>query len=119
MFHKTNVTNSHALIAFIVVRQGARSRPQRQYVLTMDDGLIVGEGSKALSAPCRLSVNAPDPKAAGRQCGQTSGRALVLGLTCKQLSAWRSIFLISLRQLFVDKLSHPSRQTLCRGASVK
>lgn len=60
---KTIITNSPALLAFIAALQIALSKPQRQHVLNVVDGLVVGEGSKTLSALCRLFVNAPDPKA--------------------------------------------------------
>jgi hypothetical protein len=60
---KTIVTNSPALLAFIAALQIALTKPQHQHVLNVVDGLVVGEGSKTLSALCRLFVNAPDPKA--------------------------------------------------------
>ena len=60
---KTIIINSPALLAFIAALQITLSKPQRQHVLNVVDGLVVGEGSKTLSALCRLFVNAPDPKA--------------------------------------------------------
>ena len=60
---KTIITNSPALLAFIAALQIALTKPQRQHVLNVVDGLVVGEGNKTLSALCRLFVDAPDPKA--------------------------------------------------------
>ncbi len=59
---KTIITNSPTLVAFIAAMQISLSKPQRQHVMNVVDGLVVGEGSKTLSALCRLFVNAPDPK---------------------------------------------------------
>jgi hypothetical protein len=47
---KTIVTNSPALLAFIAALQITLSKPQGQHALNVVDGLIVGEGSKTLSA---------------------------------------------------------------------
>lgn len=44
------VTNSPALLAFIAALQITLSKPQGQHALNVVDGLIVGEGSKTLSA---------------------------------------------------------------------
>ncbi len=60
---KAIIHNSPALLAFIAALQIALAKPQRQHVLNVVDGLIVSEGSKTLSALCRLFVDAPDPKA--------------------------------------------------------
>jgi hypothetical protein len=40
---KTIIRNSPALLAFIAVWQIALTKPQRQHVLNVVDGLIVGE----------------------------------------------------------------------------
>ena len=60
---KTIISNSPALLAFMVAAQIRLSKPQRQHVLNVVDGLVVGEGEKNLSALSRLFVTEPDPKA--------------------------------------------------------
>lgn len=60
---KTIISNSPALLAFIAALQMRLSKPQRQHVLNVVDGLVVGEGEKNLSALSRLFVAEPDPKA--------------------------------------------------------
>jgi hypothetical protein len=60
---KTIISNSPALLAFIAALQIRLSNPQRQHVLNVVDGLIVGEGNKTLSGLCRMFVRDPDPKA--------------------------------------------------------
>ena len=60
---KTIISNSPALLAFMVALQIRLSKPQRQHVLNVVDGLVVGGGEKNLSALSRLFVTEPDPKA--------------------------------------------------------
>lgn len=60
---KTIISNSPALLAFMLALQIRLSKPQRQHVLNVVDGLVVGEGEKNLSALSRLFVTEPDPKA--------------------------------------------------------
>jgi hypothetical protein len=56
------IQHTPALIAFIVALQLALSAPQREHVLNVVEGLIVGQGRKTLSDLCRLRVGRPDPK---------------------------------------------------------
>ena len=53
---KTIISNSPALLGFVTALQIKLSKPQRQHVLNVVDGLVVGEGEKNLSAlsPCSL-----------------------------------------------------------------
>jgi hypothetical protein len=60
---KTIISNSPALLGFVTALQIKLSKPQRQHVLNVVDGLVVGEGEKNLSALSRLFVTEPDPKA--------------------------------------------------------
>jgi hypothetical protein len=91
---KSILANSPTLLAFIAALQIALSKPQRQHVLNVVDGLIVGEGSKTLSALRRLIVNAPDPKAVADTL-QPSLVPPFIGL--KRFSGATSFFGLSLR----------------------
>ena len=49
---KTIIINSLALLTFIAALQISLSKPQRQHVLNMVDGLVVGEGSVVVQLSC-------------------------------------------------------------------
>jgi hypothetical protein len=59
----TIIAYSPLLVAFVLALRLALSKPQRQHVLTVAEGLIVGEGDKSLAAVSRAFVEGPDAKA--------------------------------------------------------
>ncbi|MGF1504741.1 MAG: transposase [Anaerolineae bacterium] len=56
------IHNSAALILFMSLMGLPLSKTQRQHVMTVVDGLVMGEGTKTLSALCRMQVSQPDPR---------------------------------------------------------
>jgi hypothetical protein len=56
------IQHTPTLIAFILALQLSLSRPQRDHVLNVIAGLMVGQGRKTLSDVCRVHVEQPDPK---------------------------------------------------------
>jgi hypothetical protein len=59
----TIIQHTPTLLAFLLVIECALTHPQREHVLNVIEGLIVGQGRKTLSDLCRLRVGRPDPKA--------------------------------------------------------
>jgi hypothetical protein len=57
------IQHTPTLMAFMLALQLSLSRPQRDHVLNVMAGLIVGQGRKTLSDLCRVHVEQPDPKA--------------------------------------------------------
>jgi hypothetical protein len=57
------IQHTPTLMAFMLALQLSLSRPQRDHVLNVMAGLIVGQGRKTLSDVCRLRVDQGDPKA--------------------------------------------------------
>lgn len=57
------IQHTPTLITFMLALQLSLSRPQRDHVLNVIAGLIVGQGRKTLSDVCREHVEQPDPKA--------------------------------------------------------
>jgi hypothetical protein len=57
------IQHTPTLMAFMLALQVSLSRPQRDHVLNVIAGLIVGQGRKTLSDLSRLHVEQPDPKA--------------------------------------------------------
>jgi hypothetical protein len=59
----TIIQHTPTLLAFLLAIECALTQPQREHVLNVIEGLIVGQGRKTLSDLCRLRVGRPDPKA--------------------------------------------------------
>ena len=56
------IQHTPTLMAFMLALQLSLSRPQRDHLLNVIAGLMVGQGRKTLSDLCRLHVAQPDPK---------------------------------------------------------
>jgi hypothetical protein len=67
------IQHTPTLIAFMLALQLSLSQPQRDHVLNVMAGLMVGQGRKTLSDVCRLRVDQPDPKAMGIPSGKVRG----------------------------------------------